>query len=127
MDEGHCNRHQIMALETHKVKSALIIATTTFALDALFHKFLTEPMESFDYFTVKWLLAFFVATLYLNFSTDSGFWRGWKAVVLFSSVSSFLMSLYYRWWEFFSKVPYGERAPDIIFIDRTQILLFGGT
>lgn len=105
-----------------KIKAALIIAITTFILDFLFHKTLTEPMESFDYFTIKLLLAFFIATFFVNWPRQN-----WKWMIVFASITSFLMSLYYRWWEFSVGVSYGERAPDIIFLDRTQAVLFGGT
>lgn len=105
-----------------KIKAALIIAIVTIVLDFAFHKTLTEPMESFDYFTVKFLLAFFVATFFINWPKQN-----WKSMIVFASTTAFLMSLYYRWWEFFVGVSYGERAPDIIFLDRTNLILFSGT
>lgn len=111
-----------MAYVNSKIKAALIIAIITILLDFSFHKTLTEPMESFDYFTIKFLLAFFVATFFINWPKQN-----WKWVIIFASTTSFLMSLYYRWWEFFVGVSYGERAPDIIFLDRNNLILFSGT
>ena len=110
-----------------KINFAIITATVAIALDVTFHIFLTEPMESFDYFAVKWLLAFFVTTIFLNWSEVKSLVRNPYAILLAAGSFSFLMSLYYRWWEFVSGVPYGIRPPDIIFIDRMNIWLFAAS
>lgn len=110
------------------VKAALVIATITVALDWTFHWTLTSPMETFDYFTVKWLLAFFMATIFLNWPPKEARSLGnAPQAVVFAGVFSFLMSLYYRWWEYFSRVPFSVRAPDIVFVNRESVVLFAGT
>ena len=113
-----------------KVKMALTIAVVSVGLDLLFHIALTEPMETFDYFAVKALLAFLVATLFLNWrvaAEDASNIRKRSLILWFSAGFSFLMSLYYRWWEYVSGVPFSVRAPDIIFLDRSNVLFFAGT
>lgn len=112
-----------------KVRVSLIVATMTVALDWIFHKTLTNPMETFDYFTVKWLLAFFVATVFVNWHNNKTPlpMTSTRILLIFAAVFSFLMSLYYRWWEYFSNVPLSSRAPDIIFLDRSNVILFAGT
>ena len=111
-----------------KVRISLIVATVTVALDWIFHKTLTNPMETFDYFTVKWLLAFFVVTVLVNwYNNESSPITNNRLLLIFAAIFSFLMSLYYRWWEYFSNVPLSSRAPDIIFLDRTNVILFSGT
>ena len=113
---------------TSKVRISFIVATVTVALDWIFHRTLTNPMETFDYFTVKWLLAFFVITVFVNWSdNESSPIKNNRVLLIFAAVFSFLMSLYYRWWEYFSNVPFSSRAPDIIFLDRSNIILFAGT
>ena len=112
-----------------KVRVSVIVATVTVALDWIFHKTLTNPMETFDYFTVKWLLAFFVATVFVNWYNDKtqSLMSKTRVLLIFAGVFSFLMSLYYRWWEYFSNLPFSSRAPDIIFLDRSNVILFAGT
>ena len=111
-----------------KVKASLIIATVTVALDWIFHKTLTNPMESFDYFTVKWFLAFFIGTVFINWRNDKSLpMSSNRLLLIFAAVFSFIMSLYYRWWEYFSNVPFSSRAPDLIFLDRSNVILFAGT
>ena len=113
-----------------KVKMSLLVAVVAVGLDLLFHIVLTNPMETFDYFVVKALLAFLVATLFLNWragADDVSNANSRSLIVWFSAGFSFLMSLYYRWWEYFSDVPFSVRAPDIIFLDRSNVLLFAGT
>ncbi|MEK7175382.1 MAG: hypothetical protein AAB693_01085 [Patescibacteria group bacterium] len=87
-----------------KVKLASIIGLVAAGLDLLFHATLTEPMETFDYFVVKALLGFLVATLFLNWQVgaeDTSNINKFNLVLIASGGFSFLMSLYYRWWEFF--------------------------
>jgi len=111
-----------------KVRVSVIVATVTVALDWIFHKTLTNPMETFDYFTVKWLLAFFVVTVFVNWHNNmpSPITNN-RLLLTFAAIFSFVMSLYYRWWEYFSNVPLSSRAPDILFLDRTNVILFAGT
>ena len=117
-----------MSYLTPHIKASIVVATITVALDWTFHKTLTAPMETFDYFTVKWLLAFFVSTVSFNWlKNEPGSLRGVRLTLVFAAVFSFLMSLYYRWWEYFSGAPYSARAPDIIFLDRANVILFAGT
>lgn len=109
---------------------SLLVAVVAVGLDLLFHSVLTNPMETFDYFVVKALLAFLVATLFLNWRVSAGDIANTSnrgLTIWFSAGFSFLMSLYYRWWEYFSGVPFSVRAPDIIFLDRSNVLLFAGT
>ncbi|MEK7567410.1 MAG: hypothetical protein AAB513_00630 [Patescibacteria group bacterium] len=112
----------------YKINFALVVSLVAVGLDILFHITLTNPMESFDYFAVKCLIAFFVTTIFMNWPVlesgkiinfFSGFW-----VLIPASIFTFLMSLYYRWWELLSGVPYGVRPPDITFIDRDNTFLF---
>ncbi|HEY4486779.1 MAG TPA: hypothetical protein VJB70_03565 [Candidatus Paceibacterota bacterium] len=111
-----------------KINFAIITATIAVGLDITFHSLFTEPMESFDYFSVKWLLGFFVTTIFLNWSLNIGrLLKNIPAVLIAAGSFSFLMSLYYRWWEFVSGIPYGIRPPDIVFIDRSDVLLFAGS
>lgn len=114
-----------MKLFTQKIEFCLIVASVTLGIDLFWHKFITQPMESFDYFTVKWLLAFFVATIFINrpgvtIGANTNYLRN----VAFAGMFSFLMSFYYRWWEFFMGTPFGFRAPEINFIDHNNIVLF---
>lgn len=117
-----------MELFTPKVKMASVAGLTAVTLDYLWHVLATEPMESFDYFVVKAFLGFLVATLLLNWrisTEDVSNIYSLKVILWASAGFSFLMSLYYRWWEYFSNVPFSVRAPDILFINRENILLFG--
>lgn len=117
-----------MAQLPPKVTSAVIVATVTVLLDWIFHRTLTSPMETFDYFTVKWLLAFFVATVFLSWAAGEQGRTGKRLrLISFAAVFSFLMSLYYRWWEYFSGAPYSARAPDILFLERANVVMFAGT
>ena len=115
----------------YKINVAVTVALIAVGLDVLFHATLTTPMESFDYFAVKVLIGFFVATIFLNWPTSrttgkeinffgKNLWWTLIPAILFT----FLMSLYYRWWEYLSGVPYGIRPPDIVFIDRNNTFLF---
>ncbi len=112
----------------YKINFAFVVAIIAVGCDVLFHKFFTHPMESFDYFTVKCLIAFFVTTIFLNWpalvdGTKRKFYSSaW--IIVPASLFTFLMSLYYRWWEFLSGVPYGIRPPDIDFINRDNTFLF---
>ncbi len=82
-------------------------------------------MESFDYFTVKWLLAFFVATLFVNRPTFIlGAKQHYLHNAIFAGIFSFLMSFYYRWWEFAMGTPFGSRAPEINFIAPDNMVPF---
>lgn len=110
-------------------QKAFFVASVTVAVDFFFHYFLTHPMESLTYFVIKFLLAFFVAIALF----ESKIYRtnlSRKNVVVFVAglVFSTLMSTYYRAWELGeAHVPFGARAPDIIGITRTNLLLFSGT
>ena len=110
-----------------KINFAIIAATVAVGLDVTFHIFFTEPMESFDYFAVKWLVGFFVTTLLLNWSETKPVFRNPWAILIGAATFSFIMSLYYRWWEFMSGIPYGIRPPDVLFIDRSAIFFFALT
>lgn len=115
---------------TPKIKMAMIAGVVAVTLDLLWHIYFTEPMETFDYFVVKVLLGFLVATLFLNWrvsADDVSNTYNKTRIVWASAGFSFLMSLYYRWWEYFSNVPFSVRAPDILFIDRNNVILFGGS
>lgn len=119
-----------MVIFSTKVRMALIIAVVTVALDLLFHITFTKPMETFDYFMVKFLLAFLMATLFLNWRVgvgDASNIRNKGLILWFSAGFSFLMSLYYRWWEYFSNVQFSVRAPDISFLNRSDVVFFAGT
>jgi len=109
-------------------KKSLIVAFVTIILDFLFHLFLTHPMESLTYFVIKFLLAYFVASLMynLNFYIKNKKKRGYTISVT-GLVFSTLMSIYYRSWELGeAHVPFGSRAPDIIGVARDNIILFSG-
>ena len=115
---------------TPKVNMASIIGLVAVSFDVLFHHTLTTPMESFDYFIVKAFLGFLVATLFLNWRVladdVSNIYN--KTGILWASAGfSFLMSLYYRWWEYFQDVPFSVRAPDLNFLSREYVILFAGT
>lgn len=119
-----------MSYLSTKVIMAFLIAVVTVGLDWLFHITLTEPMETFDYFVVKTLLAFLVATLFLNWrvaAEDMVNISKRSLILWFSAGFSFLMSLYYRWWEYFSGVSFSVRAPDIVFLDRSNVIFFAGS
>ena len=115
----------------YKINVAAVVALVAVGLDVLFHITLTNPMESFDYFAVKILIGFFVTTIFLNWPASK---KTGKTIDFFGSnfawalipaiLFTFLMSLYYRWWEYLSGVPYGIRPPDIVFIDRNNTFLF---
>ncbi len=116
----------------YQINFAFVTALIAVGLDVLFHATLTYPMESFDYFAVKFLIGFFVTTVFLNWPPV----HGGRKIDFFSNISlnlipaalfTFLMSLYYRWWEYLSGVPYGVRPPDIIFIDRNNTFLFAAS
>ncbi|OGM93972.1 hypothetical protein A2524_01615 [Candidatus Wolfebacteria bacterium RIFOXYD12_FULL_48_21] len=114
-----------MKLFTQPIKFCIVVATVTLGIDLFWHTFATHPMESFDYFTVKWLLAFFVATVFINrpnvvIGAKANYFRN----AAFAGVFSFLMSFYYRWWEFAMGAPLGSRAPEINFIAPSHMILF---
>lgn len=103
----------------------MVVATTTLAIDLFWHRFATHPMESFDYFTIKWLLAFFVATVFINRSSvEIGGKANYLRNAAFAGMFSFLMSFYYRWWELFMGHPFGSRAPEINFIAPSNMIAF---
>lgn len=113
----------------YQINFAFVTAFVAVGLDVLFHATLTTPMESFDYFAVKFLIGFSVTTVFLNWpSMENGkkldFYNNFKLNLIPAAIFTFLMSLYYRWWEYLSGVPYGIRPPDIIFIDRHNTFLF---
>ena len=108
---------------------ASIAGFVAVTLDYTWHIFATTPMETFDYFVVKVFLGFIVATLFLNWrvaAEDVSNIYNNIGVLWASAGFSFLMSLYYRWWEFFSNVPFSIRAPDILFLSRENVVLFAG-
>lgn len=112
-----------------KVKMAAVAGLVTVGLDLSWHLAATNPMETFDYFVVKGFLGFLVATVFLNWrvaAEDVSNMYNWRLVLWAAAGFSFLMSLYYRWWEYFSGVPFSVRAPDIVFVDRGNVILFGG-
>lgn len=114
-----------MKLFTQPIKFCLVVATVTLGLDLLWHTYATHPMESFDYFTVKWLLAFFVATLFVNQPNMAiGAKMNYLRSAAFAGAFSFLMSFYYRWWEFAMGAPFGSRAPEINFIAPNDMVMF---
>lgn len=107
-------------------KKPLITAVITLVLDFLFHFFFTHPMETITYFFIKFLLAFFAssALFYLFRTRKIKITTAFVAGLIFST----LMSTYYRVWELGEAyVSWGSRAPDILGIDRTNVILFGGT
>ena len=107
-----------------RFKKPLIAAAITVFLDFLFHFFLTHPMETLTYFTIKFLLAFFVAALLFSLKSHKKLALKFAFGLIFST----LMSTYYRAWELFEAyAPFGFRAPDIIGISRDNLLLFSGT
>ena len=108
-----------------KIKFCLVVASVTLGIDLLWHLYATHPMESFDYFTVKWLLAFFVATIFINQKdVVIGANMNYVRNAAFAGVFSFLMSFYYRWWEFAMGYPFGSRAPEINFIAPDNMVPF---
>lgn len=85
-------------------------------------------METLTYFILKSLVAFFVATALFSLDSFSKKKKKNYLVVLFGLISSTLMSIYYRAWELGEAyVPFGSRAPDIIGIDRHNLLFFSGS
>lgn len=109
-------------------KKSLAIASAATLIDFLFHYFLTHPMESLTYFVIKFLLAFFVSTALFE-STIYKNNNDRRSLIIFISglIFSTLMSIYYRSWELGEAgVPFGSRAPDIIGIARTNLILFSG-
>lgn len=116
----------------YKINFAFLVAIVAVFCDVVFHIFLTEPMESFDYFAVKVLIGYFVTSVFLDWPRMasgrilpffSSFW--WTLIP--AGIFTFLMSLYYRWWEYLSGVPYSVRPPDIAFINREDTFLFAFT
>ncbi|KKR48424.1 MAG: hypothetical protein UT86_C0005G0008 [Candidatus Magasanikbacteria bacterium GW2011_GWC2_40_17] len=110
-------------------KKSLVVASTTIMIDFLFHYFLTHPMESLTYFVIKFLLAFFVASAILGSNIyKNKIDRRWLIIFITGLFFSALMSIYYRSWELGEAgVPFGSRAPNIIGIARTNLILFSGT
>src|SRR3989339_739088 len=110
-------------------KKSLVVASTTIMIDFLFHYFLTHPMESLTYFVIKFLLAFFVASAILGTNIyKNKIDRRWLIIFITGLFFSALMSIYYRSWELGEAgVPFGSRAPNIIGIARTNLILFSGT
>ena len=113
----------------YAINYAFVVAFVAVGCDVIFHITLTEPMESFDYFAVKFLIGFSVTTLFLNWPRmQSGrqlpFYTGMSWSLVPAALFTLLMSLYYRWWEYLSGVPYSIRPPDILFIDRSNTFLF---
>lgn len=110
-------------------KKSLIVGLVTVSVDFLFHYFFTNPMESFTYFVIKFLLAFFVATGMFNWVYYQLNLGKRKIIVLISAlIFSTLMSIYYRAWELIeAQAPFGARAPDIVGILRSDLLAFSGT
>ncbi|MBI3032360.1 hypothetical protein HYY69_02705 [Candidatus Woesearchaeota archaeon] len=107
---------------------SLIAALCTDFLDFMFHVFLTNPMESLTYFVIKFLLAFFIATFLFSLKAMNTARKNLKLISFMGLVFSTLMSIYYRAWELGeAHVPFESRAPDIIGIERTNLLLFSGT
>lgn len=107
---------------------SLIVAVFTDLFDFLFHTLFTHPMESLTYFVIKFLLAFFVATFLFSLKPLVNKTKNLGLVILIGLLFSTLMSIYYRAWELGeAHVPFGSRAPDIIGIERTNLLLFSGT
>ncbi len=107
---------------------ALIVGFTTVFIDFWFHFFLTKPMETFTYFVIKFLLAFFIATgLFDLNSFIKKHYKSIGTIIIAALIFSTLMSTYYRAWELFEAyAPLGSRAPNIYGIDRTNLLLFSG-
>lgn len=109
-------------------KKSLIVATTTLIIDFLFHFFLTNPMETLTYFVIKFLLAFFVASGMFSLLADKKKEIKISHAFVTGLIFSTLMSTYYRAWELGEAyVPFGSRAPDILGIIRTNLILFSGT
>lgn len=112
----------------YQINFAFLVGFIAVGLDVIFHITLTEPMESFDYFAVKFLIGFSVTTIFLNWPSINGkkpdFYNNFLLNLIPAALFTFFMSLYYRWWEYLSGVPYGVRPPDIIFIDRSNTFLF---
>ncbi|MBI3459045.1 hypothetical protein HY061_02160, partial [Candidatus Azambacteria bacterium] len=50
----------------YELSFALITGAVTVILDVVFHVLFTNPMETFDYFAVKALLGFFIATFFIS-------------------------------------------------------------
>lgn len=109
-------------------KKSLVTAIITLVLDFLFHFFFTNPMESLTYFVIKFLLAFFVASAMFNFFQAKGKEIKTSSAFISGLIFSALMSTYYRAWELGEAgVPFGSRAPDILGIERVNLILFSGT
>jgi len=108
---------------------ALIVAAVTVGIDFTFHLLMTHPMETVTYFTVKFLLAFLIATALFS-------WKGFQTkeanrkfyIPVTALIFSTLMASYYRAYELFQVyIPLGSEAPDIFGIDRHNLILFSGT
>ena len=110
-------------------KKSFVVAVIVILLDFLFHYFLTHPMETLTYFVIKFFLAFFVASALFGSSVYKNRTNG-RGIIIFMSglIFSLMMSTYYRAWELGEVgVPFGSRAPDIINVARTNLILFSGT
>ena len=99
----------------HKInKVALLVSIIYVLIDILFHYYYTTPFETSIYFILKVIIAYFVTLWVLK--SNKPFIGG--------MIVSFIISLYYRLFELIQKLNFGVRAPDINFIDRSNIFLF---
>lgn len=109
------------------VKKAVITAAVTVAIDFTFHYFLTNPMEMFTYFVVKFMLSFIIASaMFGSYEYITKPERRKYTIPISGLVFSTLMSTYYRAWELFeARAPWGSRAPDIFGLVRGTVLFVG--
>jgi len=104
-------------------KRAFIVAVCTLVLDFLFHILLTRPIETLTYFVIKFLLSFFVASGMFSLTLFKIKYKRKYIIPITGLIFSTLMSIYYRAWELGeARVPFGSRAPDIIFLQRDTVL-----
>ena len=83
-------------------------ALTTVVIDFLFHYLFTQPMETFVYFVVKFILAFTLSLVALN---NYSYVKSLVNTLIFTMI----FVLYYRLIELITKIGYGVRVPDIVF------------
>lgn len=88
---------------------SLIAATIALLVDALFHTFFTNPPETTFYFFIKFVIVVFLAELIFRKNDLST-----KNVVTKTAIFVFIFSVYYRLTEFFFKLPFGYRVPDVM-------------
>lgn len=96
----------------HEIKQSLIIAGITIFGDYLMHYYFTSPQETFFYFTIKFVIAYYISYFLLK-RFENRKYLGIKTPILASVIFALIFSLYYRLYEYFYKLPFAARVPDI--------------